>query len=838
MPRFLSHTLQVILSIIFATFIMVFFIICFGIGVAGGFMLGCWEDVASLDLQKLEYKQDTQTWRQNLEVYSSICEVQLEDTSVFLIDKLKRIEYKNILPGNKDINSPGQYLLQLNGKTGEQNGSIKLFTRHFDYPNLSEESLAKRYHLTVNSGKIIQMQDDTGNSIRSFYLEPELIAEPTEDDTHTKRKIIPLVDMPTKLKDAFIAIEDRRFYQHSGIDVVRLIGAIKDFLGSGNEIGATSTLTQQLTRNVYLGTERNLQRKVREMLLAFRIEKQLSKDQILEGYLNYIDFGRFKHQQLFGVQKAAMTFFGKEVSELDYHECALLAAIPKGTTMYSPAKNPENARRRRNTVLRVMFDQKFITEKEYNENRNQPIKIQHSSESSVKAKEYTAGHFIRHIKSELEKIPEIKDRLYNEGLKVYTTIDMSMQTVGVNAIGDHLRYMDRIWGKHLPDYDTNKENRNGIHPISNYLQAGLIAFVPQTGQVKAMVGGRDYFITDKDFKDKPNFNEFNRTLGTKRDPARRQPGSAFKPIVFAALMQEPAIVTPSTILIDELWGMSPAPGQPIWYPDNYTNTFRGPLIPRDIIKQSINVPTVRAALETPLNEDGLWEGINRIVKLTKQMGIDSPMIPTPALTLGASEMKVVELTAAYGVFANRGIRVEPSYIEYVVDSDGKPIYHKQPERTRVLDEKVAYQITSFLQSVIRNGTGIRTLSNPAFADVKKGKWDLAGKTGTTNDNVDAWFVGYSTNLVVGVWVGLDSQRRNRKNYNEQGSRAALPIWIRFMAEAARGPKRTFPIPEGIEFWEIDKTTGLLRNKDTCPPENISNEPFIKGQEPTRICDQH
>ncbi len=833
MLRFLSHTLQVIISLILVASIMLFFVICFGIGVAGGFVFGCWEDVASLDLQKLEYKQDTQTWRQNLEVYSSICEVQLQDTTTFLIDKLERLEYEKVLPGNKGINDPGQYLIQLSGETGKQNGTIELFTRHFDYPYMEDESLVKRVYLTVNSGKIILMHDDSGNTIRSFYLEPELIAEPTEDDTRTKRKIIRLVDMPTKLKDAFIAIEDRRFYQHSGIDVVRLVGAITDFVGTGNEIEATSTLTQQLTRNVYLGKERNLQRKVREMLLAFRIEKQLSKDQILEGYLNYIDFGRFKHQQLFGVQKAAMTFFGKEVSELDFHECALLAAIPKGTTMYSPAKNPENARKRRNTVLRAMHHQGFITEKEYNENRNQPIKIQHSSESSVKAKEYTAGHFIRHIKSELEKIPEIKDRLYNEGLKVYTTIDMSMQTVGVNAIGDHLRYMDRIWGKHLPNYDTNKENKNGIHPITNYLQAALIAFEPQTGQVKAMVGGRDFFITDKDFKDKPNKNEFNRTLGTKRDPARRQPGSAFKPIVFAALMQEPAIVTPSTILVDESWGMIPAPGQPMWYPDNYSKTFKGPLTIRDVIKRSINVPTVRAALETSKNEDGLWEGINRIIKLTHRMGIDSPMIPVPALTLGASGLKVVELTAAYGVFANRGIRVEPSYVEYVVDSDGKPIYHKQPERTRVLDEKVAYQITSFLQSVITEGTGIRATRNPAFNG-----WEVAGKTGTTNDNVDAWFVGYSTDLVVGVWVGLDRQRSNRKNYNQEGAKAALPIWIRFMAEAARGPKKKFPIPEGIEFWEIDKTTGLLKNKDTCPPENVSNEPFIKGQEPTKICDQH
>ena len=832
MPRFLSNTLQIILSVIFVGFLIVFFVICFGIGVAGGFMLGCWEDVSSLDLQKLEYKQDTQTWQQNLEVYSSVCEVQLQDTTVFLIDKLERLEYENIMPGNSGINSPGQYLLQLSGEKGKQNGTIQLFTQHFDYPYMAEEAVAKRVNLTVKSGKIELMRDETENSIRSFYLEPELIAEPTGEDTGIKRKIIRLVEMPRKLVDAFIAIEDRRFYQHSGIDIIRLLGAIKDSF-SGDRIGGTSTLTQQLTRNIYLGTERTAARKSREILLAFRIEKTLSKSQILEAYLNYIDFGRFNHQQLFGVQKAAMEFFGKEVSELEFHECALLAGIPKGTTQYSPDRNPENALRRSDVVLRAMYNQGFITHHEYNDNRNKPINLQQPSESSVKAKEYTAGHFIQHIKSEFEKIPEIKDSLYNEGLKVYTTIDMSMQSVAVDAVGDHLRFLDRNFGKHLPDYDKNKENPNGIDPISNYMQAALIAFDPRTGHIKAMVGGRDYFITDKDIKNRPNLNEFNRTVGTKRDPAQRQPGSAFKPIVFAALMEEPAIVTPITILIDESWGISPAPGQPIWHPRNYSYTFKGPVTVRDIIKSSINVPTVRAAMETPLNEDGLWEGINRIVKITTRLGIDSPMIPTPALTLGASGMKVIELTAAYGVFANRGLLVEPSYVQYIVDSEGKPLYQNQPERNRVLDEKVAYQITSFLQSVIKEGTGIRAMRNPVFHS-----WDVAGKTGTTNKNVDAWFVGYSTDLVVGVWVGLDRQRRNLKNYNKEGAKAALPIWIRFMAEASRGPKKKFPIPEGVEFWKIDKITGLLKNKDTCPPENISNEPFIRGQEPTKICDQH
>ena len=834
---YFSTLYQGILSSIFVSFILVFSVICFGIGIAGGFILGCWEDVAALDLKNLEYKTDSKTWRQHLEVYSSICEVQRKDTAVFLKDKLQRLEYEEIPPDGKGINSPGQYLIQLSGEKGKQNGSIKIFLRHFEYPYLEGETEAKRINISVKNGKIESIQDNEGNSLRYFYLEPELIAELTSENDRTTRKMIPLVEMPRKLSDAFIAIEDRRFYQHFGIDIIRLGGAVKDALSSDDQISGTSTLTQQLTRNIYLASEkyeRTPARKIREILLAFRIEKTLSKPQILEGYLNYIDFGNFSGQQLFGVQKAAMAYFAKEVSELEIHECALLAGIPKGTTLYSPIKNPENSKRRRNIVLRSMFDQGFITSAEYHESRNQPLQVQNPSKTSVKTKQITAGHFVDHIESKLEKIPELKKSLYNSGLKVYTTIDMSMQSVAVKAVAEHLRFLDRYPGTHLPDYDANKYNPHGIDPINSYLQAALIAFEPRTGHVKAMVGGRDYFLdgTNHHIKNFNYHNFVNRTLGN----SKRQPGSAFKPIVFAALMQEPALITPATIIIDEPLTIQHLPGQ-WWTPDNYSYNYKGPVTVRKILTKSINVPTARAAWETPDTEDGYKEGIVRTVNLANKMGISTQMDPAkPALILGASGMTVLELTAAYGVFANRGIKVEPSYIQYITDKNGTPIYpheNYQQDRTRVLDEKIAYQITAFLQSVIKEGTGIRALGKPYYLTRP-----IAGKTGTTNDNVDAWFVGYSADLIVGVWVGLDRQRRNLKNYNEEGAKAALPIWARFMAEASRGPEKDFPVPEGIEFWDIDKTTGLLKNKDKCPPENISNEPFIKGQVPTKICDQH
>ena len=839
MRHIIDNILQTLLTIVFSGFLLIFFIVCFCIGVACGFTIGCWQDVSVLGLNRLEYKEDKQTWRQHLEVYSSICEVEKANTADFLIDKLQRLEYEELAPSFKDVNSPGQFLVKVSGESEKQNGAIHLYTRHFKYPYMTEETEAKRVRLSIKNGKVLYIHDEKENDLNNFYLEPELIAEFSGDDEGTTRKIIPLTKMPRKLVDAFIAIEDRRFYQHSGIDIVRLVGAIKDAVTKNDRVGATSTLTQQLTRNVYLGKERTIARKTREILLSFRIERQLSKSQILEAYLNYIDFGRLSGQQLYGVQKAAMAYFGKQVSDLDFHECALLAGIPKGTTQYSPVKNPENAKRRRDVVLMSMNNQGFILPKEYKESRKQPIAVLSDKKTSVRQKQNTAGHFIDYVKSQLEQIAELENSLYNEGLKVYTTIDMSMQSLAMRTVADHLRYLDRTYGKHLPDYDENKDNPKGINPQSRYLQAALIAFEPKTGSVKAMVGGREYRIDGINpfIRKMRNHNFLNRAIGT----AKRQPGSAFKPIVFTALMQDPALITPASIIVDEPWKVEHLPGQR-WEPGNYIKgKYHGPVTARSILKKSINIATARAAWDTPETYEGYKEGIVRIINLAKKMGISTKMDPKkPALTLGAFGMTVLELTAAYGVYANRGIKVQPTYIKYITTKDGEAIYpneNYQQDRTRVIDKKIAYQMTSFLNSVIKEGTGIRATRNPYYLNLQNTR-PVAGKTGTTNDFVDAWFIGYTNDLVVGVWVGLDKQQRGIRNYNQEGARAALPIWARFVAEGARGPNKDFDVPEGIEFWEIDKVTGLLRNKEKCPKENISNEPFIQGQAPTKICDKH
>ncbi|RKU22156.1 hypothetical protein C6503_04105, partial [Candidatus Poribacteria bacterium] len=706
--------------------------------------------------------------------------------------------------------------------------------RDFEYPHLDVE--AGRVQISVKDGKIVFIRNESNAVRQNFYLEPEKLADIADKDKGTTRRLIPLLQMPRRLYGAFIAIEDRRFYEHWGVDIIRLGGAFKNRILYGQRLAGTSTLTQQLARNIYLFEQRSKRdyvRKAREILLAVRIEKVFSKDEILERYLNHVDLGRsrFGGKTLHGVQQAARGYFDKEVSELENHECALLAALPKGPGAFSPFYNPEDAKNRRDIVLRQMFEQDYIAgESEWLTAVNAPLLPQNLPGSGMETTSKEAGHFLEYVHRELramsDRLPELKNKLYSGGLKVYTTIDMSMQSVAEKAVADHLRTMDAKYGarRGLPNYDANKRNPNGVDPINGYLQAGLIAYEPETGHIKAMVGGRDFYIADGEF------NFYNRAVGS----AIRQPGSAFKPIVFAALLEEPAIVTPATVIVDEEWGIVPFRGQ-WWAPGNYTEgRFEGKVNVRDILRSSINVPTARAVWETPVGENGIRVGINRIVDLAKRMGIKSRLDPKPALSLGASDVTVLELTSAYGIFANGGYRTKPRHIQYILDATGEVVYppdNYQVERIPVLDEKVAYQITSFLENVIEHGTGIRAvnmgLTRPA-----------AGKTGTTNGYVDAWFVGYTTDLIVGVWVGFDKKDSRRWNYNQQGAWAALPIWARFMIDAARGPEKEFPVPDGIIFREIDKKSGLLKRAGYCPEENISIEPFIEGQEPIGICNLH
>ena len=829
MRQFLYHSFQVVLALFWVMCILVSIAIFSGIGFAGGMLVGCWEDVSTIKFDDLEYDA-VDTWQQHLEVYSSVCEVQEADTVTFLLDKLERLKkYKRVSEIVPRLSQPGEYAEALDD--GKKNGTVRIHLRDFEYPYLDVK--AGHVEISVKGGKIVSIRSEGGSVRQNFYLEPEKLDDIVDKEEGTTRRLIPLLQMPRKLLGAFIAIEDRRFYTHWGVDIIRLAGAFKNRLLYGSRLAGTSTLTQQLARNIYMFEQRSKRdyvRKAREILLAVRIEKVFSKDEILERYLNYVNLGRsrFGGKTLYGVQQAAVGYFGKEVSALSNHECALLAALPKGPSDYSPFSNPEAAKSRRDLVLTQMLEEFYISsESEWLESVNAPLLPLNLPGSTIVTDQKAAGHFLQYVHEELARLPELKEKLYSGGFKVYTTIDMSMQTVAESAVEEHLRYMDKTYGKgRLPDYDAIRRNPNsGIDPIGDYLQAALIAFEPKTGYIKAMVGGRDYYIGGG------RFNFYNRAVGT----AIRQPGSAFKPIVFAALLEEPSIVTPATVIMDEEWGIVPGPGQ-WWAPSNYTEgRFNGPVNVRDILTTSINVPTARAVWETPVGANGIREGINRTVDLAKRMGIKNPLDPKPALALGASDVTVLELTSAYALFANGGVRTEPKHILYVLDADGEVVYPSPDDTstagTPVLDARVAYQITSCLENVIEHGTGIRAknmgLTRPA-----------AGKTGTTNDYVDAWFVGYTADLIVGVWVGFDKRKPKYQNYNQQGAWAALPIWAKFMIEAARGPEKEFPVPDGIILRKIDKMSGLLQRVGKCPEENISTEPFIEGQEPDQLCNLH
>jgi 1A family penicillin-binding protein len=814
-----SKTISQTILTFFLLALIGFLILTFiGIGFVGGVVIASWKAIEDVDLEQLEYWQ-VDTWKQHLEVYSSVCTVQLGDAIDFLLEKLRRLEYEESQQKFIKPSTVGQYSAALDASG--KNGRMWVYLQGFHFPDADRPP--HRIEIAINARKIARIRKDDGEDIQRFDLRPELINESYAKGGEA-REIVQLVQMPDNLLRAFLAVEDKRFYRHWGVDVQGVIRAvihnIQLYLGrkSGLPQGA-STITQQLTRNIYLSPERRLLRKIKEQLLAIRIETHFSKDEILERYLNLINLGRYGPRDVLGVQQAAKSYFGKPAWELEIHECAMLAGIPKSPTRYSPVRYPERSKERRDLVLGLMQRAGYITPAEYTASVNEPVVV----EVTESAKNREVSHFLDYVDEQLKSIPELEGRLYNQGLRVYTTIDMSMQKVAEKAVADHLRELDEDLRKlsayrGLPDYDANKNNPNGIDPIASYLQAGLIATDPQTGHIKAMVGGRDFYIT----RQKINF--YNRAV-----QALRQPGSAFKPIVFAAMFNFPPLATPATVVRDEAWFTEGEPGKR-WSPGNYKGIYYGDVILRTVLEKSINVATARlmndpATIKLMKDER---EGIRRTVALAKKLGIQSYLPPYPSLALGSADLTLLEVTAAYATLANGGVRAESMSIQYVEDREGEILIENQVRQEKVLDENVAYLVTHLMEGVIQNGTG--------KGAIRRGLTRAAaGKTGTTNEFTDAWFVGYIPNLAAGVWVGFDDPKKSTK---KEGAVAALPIWARFMIEGARGAVTPFHIPPGVVFREIDRDTGLLQYEGKCREDKIIREAFLIGHEPKMLCNVH
>jgi penicillin-binding protein 1A len=607
------------------------------------------------------------------------------------------------------------------------------------------------------------------------------------------RSPVSLEEVPQTFIDAIVSTEDRRFRRHWGVDLIGIARAALHNLQAGEIVEGGSTITQQLAWNLFLTHEKTFSRKIREAVLALRIERRYSKDEILEMYVNQIYFG----DGTYGIAAAAMDFFGKRPMELTLPECALLAGLPRNPRDYSPRRNPDLARNRRALILRAMHDTGIIDEQTSREANEAPIEVLPKGSGGRKA-----PYFVEMVRLYLDEAYGSR-QVYEAGFVVHTTLDLDLQEVAERALEDHLTEIERQTRKKITKatYDTSSTKGDERLSITPYLQGSVVAIEPATGFVKVLVGGRDF--------DDSNFN--------RATQAYRQAGSAFKPFTYAAAMD--AGYTVSDLLLDAPLVMELPTGKE-WVPGNFDQEFRGPVTLREALNHSINIPAIRLLTRI---------GASTVADYAHRMGIHSPIPAVPSIALGTPEVSLVDLTACYTVFANMGIRVEPISVLKVEDRNGVVLEENETVSEDVLSAQSAYLVTSMLESAINEGTGRR-----ARAAGLKGP--AAGKTGTYDDYTDAWFVGFIPNLVAGVWVGYDVKRPIGGTSTGQGSAAALPIWIKLMLVASENSEeKAFRRPNGIANRRICLTTGLVA-AEQCPETRM--EVFKEGTEPLENCYLH
>lgn len=716
-------------------------------------------------------------------------------------------------------------------------GSVAAFFVYLWSTNLPFIGSLAYYH----PPQVTEVYGDDGTLIGEFYTE--------------RRKVIPLEQVPAHVIQAFLAAEDANFFKHPGIDYKGIVRAIIKNLLAGKIEQGGSTITQQVTKSLILKeTERTFKRKVREALLSLQLEKRFTKNEILYFYLNQIYFG----EGAYGIEMAARTYFGKSTKELTLAEAALLAGLPKAPSRYSPRNNFELARSRQGYVLKRMLEEGMISGKDYESALKEEIHILANYQPPR-----IGPYFLDHIKKLLlQKYGE--DLLFRGGLKVYTTLDPKLQEMAEEALRKGLKEVDRREGYRGPLEVVPKEkwpefiaqstkalkeqppalgdiipalvtkverdrvhvrigeregilslkdqdwiNKTYVHPETGerkrpkgrapilegdvievkieslsppgrpwqvsidqtpIVQGALFCMEPHTGYVKALVGGYDY-----------KKSQFNRAT-----QARRQPGSSFKPIVYTAAIDSG--MTPATVVIDApiVIGL----GGQIWAPKNFGDQYIGATTLRNALAKSINVVTVKLVRQL---------GVKKVVDYARKMGITSPLEPNLTLALGASGVHLYEMVRAFSVFPTNGKLPEPIYIKLILDNEGDILEQNVPTIQEAIPPDTAYVMTTMLKAVITEGTGwkVKALGRPA-----------AGKTGTSNDLRDAWFIGFVPELVAGVWVGYDDYRPMAEGHT--GGIAAAPIWLYFMKEALKDvPSKDFNIPEGVLFLKMDTHSGRI-----------------------------
>ncbi len=650
--------------------------------------------------------------------------------------------------------------------------------------------------LIMDLPSIYALEDYTPSLVTKLYdCNNELIGELFAE----RRSLVPLKDIPKDLQNAVMAMEDEQFYYHWGVSIKGVARAALNNLVKRRVSQGGSTITQQLAKVVFLSPERTVSRKFKEIILTLQLEYYFTKAEILQLYFNQIYFGAGSY----GVKAAALTYFGKDIRGLNLPECALLAGFVRAPNYYSPFTNPKRALDRRAVVLRRMRELKLITAAQEKDANEYPI----NSERIAK-EQPAASYFGEYIRLQLE--PRYgSNMIYRGGLSVYTTLDIKMQIAAEKALDAGLTAFDK---EREPFFETK-------HSSATRVQGALLALDPKTGGIRAMIGGRS-------FKD----SQFNRTY-----QAKRQPGSVFKPIIYTSAMENG--FTPASIINDsplvyvndgrdwrlasrttdylttlpEDWLKDP---MKVWTPANYKNKYFGNVTIRTALAKSLNSCSIQVLEKI---------GPMRAIDYARKLGISTPLTNTLSLALGSSDVILMEIVDAFAVFANSGIRTEPYSIVRVEDKDGRVLEEHAPKEEEVLSPQTCYVMTSLLEGVVQHGTGV-------YAKYYLGR-PGAGKTGTTNEFTDAWFVGFTPQLAAGVWVGYDDVNIRLGNGNS-GGKIACPIWTNFMHDAMKDkPLMTFQPPqEGVVFSLIDPETGLLALTKT---KGAYLEAFIKGTEPKK-----
>jgi penicillin-binding protein 1B len=633
----------------------------------------------------------------------------------------------------------------------------------------------------------LQLGTDTRDSLT---LDTPLLS--SIDIDRAKRRPVAIASLPPHVINAVLAIEDRRYYYHPGIDPIRLTGAVFYSLIGDSRISATSTITQQLVRNVFLpqfegwtlqqARERSTRRKLLEMWVSLVMSRRATKDEILEMYLNAVPLGQRGSFAIVGVSEAARLFFGKDVSNLSIAEAATIAGVIQSPSALSPFNNPTRCRDRRNVVIRAMADAGFITPAQADAAQKEPLTV------VQRALEAEAPYFVDYVTQTMnEEYPGLTTT-DDKPVEVYTTLDLHLQRVAQDAVRSGLTNVDQL---------LSRRKRKGR------AEAALISIDPRTGEILAMVGGRSY-----------NQSQYNRAI-----VSRRQPGSTFKPFVYLTAFEQAVLngetdVSPATLVDDSptTWEYD----DQVWTPENYENEYGGMVTYRDSLAHSRNIATIKAAERA---------GYGNVAELWGRLDVGSQPKPYPSIALGVFEATPLEMATAYTIFPNMGVERTLRHLMRVTSGEADITKTERATPKVVARPDTTYLVTDMMRAVVNEGTGYGVRSGGFTLDA-------AGKTGTTNDLRDAWFIGFTPELLTVVWVGFD----DNQILGLSGAQAALPIWTQFMKAALAGRQSVpFQAPYGITWAEIDKETGKLA-APFCP--KIINSPFIAGTEPADSCELH